>query len=113
MKIPNIRNRRHNHANRNNQGFSGSWGSGLGHLIIEDLETGNMDFVPCDNGPTVRALESAFGNVIGDGHRVDENGGHVGQLIQWDWDDLGLMLGWFLPFEDIENGRLIAGGNIL
>jgi hypothetical protein len=46
-------------------GFSGSLGSGLGFLVIDGHG------VPCDNGATVRALESAFGDVIAEGHTVD------------------------------------------
>jgi hypothetical protein len=34
--------------------FQGSWQSGLGHLVIEDVETGITQAVPCDNGPTVQ-----------------------------------------------------------
>lgn len=44
--------------------FHGSWMSGLGTLVIED-ELGCIHHVPCDNAPTVRALEGAFGDVIG------------------------------------------------
>ena len=79
--------------------FHGSWGSGLGHLVIEDIETGLVQGVPCDNGPTVRALESAFGEVIGDAHDVKNGGSHINQKIEWDYDDMGLMLGWFAPVE--------------
>jgi len=45
-------------------GFSGSWGSGLGYLIIDGVP------IPCENGPTVRALEACFGGVIAPGHTV-------------------------------------------
>lgn len=76
-------------------GFMGSGGSGIGVLLIEDSETGQMEMVPCENGPTVRALESVFGDVIGAGHTVRANGGYVGQQIEWDYDDLGQVLGWF------------------
>ena len=47
-------------------GFSGSWGSGLAHLIIDGQP------VPCDNGATVRALEACFGRVIVPGHAVSQ-----------------------------------------
>jgi hypothetical protein len=49
-------------------GFSGSWGSGLAYLIIDGQP------VPCDNGATVRALESCFGNVTAPGHLVNQEG---------------------------------------
>ena len=39
-------------------GFSGSWDSGLGYLVIDGQP------VPCDNAATVRALEACFGGVI-------------------------------------------------
>jgi hypothetical protein len=81
--------------------FHGSWGSGLGHLVIEDIETGLVQGVPCDNGPTVRALESAFGNVIGDAHDVSQQGGHVGQEIYWDWDEFGMTMGGFTPAAEL------------
>jgi len=77
--------------------FSGSWNSGIGFLAIEDINTGIIEQVPCDNGPTVRALESAFGDVIGGAHSVDTDGGHVNQEIFWDYDDMGLVLGGFTP----------------
>ena len=47
-------------------GFRGSWQSGLGYLII------NGHGVPCENGATVRALEACFGNVIAEGHTVND-----------------------------------------
>ena len=81
--------------------FGGSWGSGLGFLTIEDSVTGEIESVPCDNGPTVRALESCFGNVIGSGHRVKENAGYIDQEIYWDYDDLGLTLEGFSPVEEL------------
>jgi hypothetical protein len=48
------------------EGFSGSWGSGLGFLIIDGQP------VPCDNAATVRALDACFGGVIAPGHLVDQ-----------------------------------------
>ena len=47
-------------------GFSGSWSSGLGYLIIDGVP------VPCDNAGTVRALDACFGNVISPGHLVSQ-----------------------------------------
>lgn len=54
--------------------FIGSWESGLGYLIIE-TKNGDQKQVPCENGPTVRALEDAFGNVITAGHTAGGGGG--------------------------------------
>lgn len=79
--------------------FSGSWGSGLGFLIIEDSVTGEVESVPCDNGPIVRALEGCFGNVIGNNHNVKKDAGYIDQEIYWDYDDLGLTLEGFTPVE--------------
>ena len=75
-------------------GFGGSWGSGLGHLRFED---GTV--VHCENAPTVRALESAFGNVIGPGHTVNPHGDHVGQTIYYSTDDFGILDG-FTPEDE-------------
>jgi len=76
--------------------FQGSWGSGLGTLIINDINEGRVE-MPCDNAPTVRALEDAFGNVIGNGHNVKEKPGYKNQEIFYAYDEMGLCLGGFLP----------------
>lgn len=78
-------------------GFHGCRGSGLGFLTIEDSTTHELRSVPCDNAPTVRALEVAFGNVIGNAHDVEANGGHIGKEIYWSYDEMGLILGGFTP----------------
>jgi len=78
------------------EGFRGSWGSGMGALFIRD-EQGEVRSIPCDNAPTVRALERAFGNVIGDAHDVVAGGGHTGQEVYWAYDEYGLVLGGFVP----------------
>ena len=85
------------------QGFEGSWGSGLGFLTIEDSETHRLMRIPCDNAPTVRALEAAFGNVIGSAHDVNGNGGHIGKEIYWSHDEMGLVLGGFTPVESLDS----------
>lgn len=81
-------------------GFSGSWGSGLGYLMIEDVETGVVESVPCDNAPTVRALEACFGGVIGAGHTVRRKPGFVGKVVLWSYDEMGLTLGGFTPWAE-------------
>lgn len=78
--------------------FQGSWCSGLGYLIIEK-EDGTIDRVPCDNGPTVRALESAFGNVITPGHTANGEG-CKGKEIFYSPDEWGLVLEGFTPVEE-------------
>ena len=77
------------------QGFSGSWGSGVGFLSFLN-DDGSEYSVPCDNGATVRALDAAFGDVISPGHCVDVSA-ICGQRVAWFYDDMGLMLGGFLP----------------
>lgn len=72
-------------------GFSGSWGSGLGYLVVSGMP------IPCDNGPTVRALDAAFGGVIGEAHCVDGEDGHVGQEIVYSMDEFGMVLGGLAP----------------
>ncbi len=78
--------------------FSGSFMSGLAKLTIEDERRGLVE-VMCDNAPTVRALEGAFGNVIGAGHTVNTRGGHVGQEIYYLTDGIGILDG-FTPVDD-------------
>lgn len=79
--------------------FQGSWGSGLGFLHIRDAEDGKVRAVPCDNGSTVRALDAAFPGTIAAGHVVDTRA-FAKREVYWDYDDLGLTLGWFVPVED-------------
>ena len=80
------------------RGFCGSWGSGLGYLIIED-DFGMTQHVPCENAQTVRCLEGAFGDVIGNAHDVKTNGGHIGKEIFYSTDFMGILEG-FTPVED-------------
>jgi hypothetical protein len=75
--------------------FRGSWGSGVGFLEFLN-DDGSEYSVPCDNGPTVRALDAAFGDVISPGHSVD-NAAIAGQRVAWFYDDMGLLLGGFVP----------------
>jgi len=77
--------------------FSGSWGSGLATLTIQN-EDGTVKHVPCDNGPTVRALHAAFGNVISKNHTMN-NKAIQGKEIYYTLDDMGLVLGGFVPLE--------------
>lgn len=51
--------------------------------------------VPCENAPTVRALQAAFGDFITAGHTACGRGS-VGQWIFYDVDDLGMLDG-FTP----------------
>lgn len=74
--------------------FQGSWGSGIATLVIKK-EDGTIDMVTCDNGPTVRALESAFGNIISAGHTADIKNAK-GQWIFYDYTDWGTLAG-FVP----------------
>ncbi len=82
------------------KGFQGSWGSGIGFLLVKDSDTGMVEQIPCDNASTVRALEGAFGDVIGDNHSVSENPGFMDQEIYWSMDEIGLTLEAFTPVEE-------------
>lgn len=96
--------------------FIGSWGSGMGQLVMEDFETGEVEFVPCENGPTVRALEDAFGGVITPEHTANGDG-YKGKEVFWQWDEMGLMMAGFMPvemapdslIEDYENQKAESG----
>jgi len=82
-------------------GFRGNWLSGLATLILEDSEgSGGASQIHCENAATVRALQGAFGNVIGEGHTVNNNGGFVGREVYYSMDDMDLILECFTPVED-------------
>jgi hypothetical protein len=78
-------------------GFSGSWGSGLGYLTIK-TDKGSVINVAVENAPTVRSLEDAFGNVIAEGHTVNEKA-IKGKEIFYSVADWGVMEG-FTPAEE-------------
>lgn len=86
--------------------FEGSWLSGLATLVIRK-EDGTIDRVPCENGPTVRALHRAFGNVISRGHTVS-NRAIEGKEIFYSRDDMDLVLGGFTPVEMVSPELLEA-----
>ena len=52
-------------------GFRGSWGSGIGFVLIKDSKTGRVQNLSCENAPTVRAFEAAYGDIIGPGQTAD------------------------------------------
>jgi len=76
-------------------GFRGSWMSGLGQLVIDGIA------IPCDNAPTVRALEAAFGGVIAPGHTVSQEA-IQGKEVYYSMDDMGLVLESFTPVDSPE-----------
>jgi hypothetical protein len=77
----------------------GSWMSGIANLIIEDEKRG-MVSIPCENAQTVRCMEGAFGNVIGEGHTIDNrNGGHLGKEVYYSVGDFGVLEA-FTPVEE-------------
>lgn len=78
--------------------FRGTWFSGIGFLIVRD-PNGFRQYVPCENAQTVRSLEGAFGNVIGPGHSVIPDGGHIGQEIFYSLDEYGTILEAFTPVD--------------
>lgn len=77
--------------------FNGNWGSGIATLIILDSK-GHIQNIHCENPTTVRALESAFGNVITEGHTVNCNS-FIGKEIYFSVDNIGL-LEVFTPVEE-------------
>jgi len=79
-------------------GFQGSWMSGIATLVVKNLDTGTVEYVRCENAPTVRALDSAFGNVIVEGHMVD-NKALKGKEIFYSLGDFGLLEA-FTPVKD-------------
>lgn len=87
--------------------FSGSWGSGMGLLHIQDSDTLAVESVPCENAPTVRALEACFGNVITPGHTASGDG-YKGREVYWSCDEMGLMLAAFTPVEDASDELIAA-----
>jgi len=78
--------------------FHGTWMSGLATLEIEDYDRGIVN-VPCDNAQIARALDSAFGGVIGDAHTVLQDA-IQGKEIFYGMDDMGLVLGFIIPVEN-------------
>jgi len=78
--------------------FRGTYQSGLGALILVDA-SGIEQLVPCENAPTVRALDLCFGGVIGDAHDVNQSA-IAGKEIYWSLDEYGLTLGGFTPVEE-------------
>ena len=79
-------------------GLGGSHGSGLAKLYIETED--GLITVPCDNGPTVRALDAAFPGFIQSNHSFD-NQIIKGRPIAYVMDDMGLILGAFVLISDI------------
>ena len=85
-------------------------GSGLARLNLV-LEDKNMVSLPCENAPTVSALDDAFGNVIGQDHSINPDGGHIDQEIIAQIGDDGIMEG-FMPVEMVINDLVNGTWNI-
>ena len=79
--------------------FYGSWGSGIAILLVK-TEEGYLKEIPCDNGPTVRALEAIFGDAIGSNHTINVDA-IKGKKIVYEMDDMGLVLGRIAPDEEV------------
>lgn len=77
--------------------FSGSWGSGIATLTIKHDDESIKNY-SCENAEMVRALDSAFGNVITSGHSVNVNA-IKGKRIEFKMTDYGIIAG-FSPLED-------------
>ena len=76
-------------------GVGGSFGSGLASLTVKHKD-GTVHTLYADNGPLIRALDSAFGDVITAGHRFDVNA-VKGKRIRYEMDDMGLTMAYFVP----------------
>jgi hypothetical protein len=78
-------------------GFSGAWQSGIAQLAIGRSENGRdviERLIPCENGPTARALIAAF-DCVGPGHSIDNHKLH-GRRIEYTLDEVGLLAA-FMP----------------
>ncbi|MGB3479898.1 MAG: hypothetical protein WBB67_12150 [bacterium] len=75
--------------------FMGSWSSGIAILIIKDSK-GKTKKIPCENTATVRALDACYGGVMQSGRTASEQP-FVGKRIFYEYDDMGLLLGRFVP----------------
>jgi len=80
-------------------GFRGSWSSGIAELMIKDGK-GRIKAIPCENTTTVRALDACYGGVIQSGRTASEKP-FVGKKIFYEYDDMGLLLGRFVPACDV------------
>ena len=96
-------------------GFRGSWSSGIATLVVEDSK-GKTREIPCENTATVRALDACYGGVIQSGRTASQEP-FVGKKIFYEYDDMGLLLGAFVPAcdfceknpaTDIVDGRYIC-----
>jgi hypothetical protein len=85
------------------EGFAGSYGSGLATLQLSDGPQ------LCDNGPTVRALESAFGDCIGEGHTCSLNGAKGQDIICW---TDGFMLAGFGKYVEYDGPAIEMNGSV-
>jgi len=75
--------------------FKGSWLSGIATLIIKDTK-GKVKEIPCENTATVRALDACYGSVIQSGRTASQKP-FVGKKIFYEYDEMGLVLGRFVP----------------
>ena len=84
------------------QGFYGTWNSGIARIAIDDRT------IPCDNEPTVRALQDLFGEVIQPGHVVDGEA-ICGHDVVYSVNDLGLLSG-LLPAHQWDGDEIPEDG---
>jgi hypothetical protein len=72
-------------------GFRGTWDSGIAFLLIEDTNE-YVNHIPCDNSPTVRALNCMFPDFITYNHEVDVKA-IIGQYIRYETDNMNILSG--------------------
>ncbi len=82
--------------------FHGSYSSGIAFIEI------NGSPVPCENAPTVRALEHCFGNVIQPDHTASSRS-FEGREVVYSLDDFGLLLS-FTPADQGDGPEIPENG---
>jgi hypothetical protein len=72
------------------RGWNGEPTDGMGLLILEDLATGDILYVPCETSPTFRAFQLAF----------PDTKSIIGKNIGYETDELGIMTEFRVEGED-------------
>jgi len=63
------------------RGRAQKW-SGIMELDLQELDSGAITSIPCEAGPTIRALHDAF---------ISKGKNPVGEIIDYEVDSLGIM----------------------
>lgn len=76
---------------------AGTWQSGLASITLE-IDDGGTEILWCENGPLIRALEDAFGDVEQDGHTFDPDA-VKGRRIAFQTGMMGMMMERFVVLD--------------